>query len=151
MKIFKLEKLRENEDLKKKDIANKLNISNSIYSRWENNKSNIPTERLIQIANLFKVNIDYILDLTNSKIGIISNNEINKKIIGQRIKKIRENENLTLRNLAQILNTSSSTISAYETGKTLILECFLYEICKKYNYSSNWILGRSDEMFIKNK
>lgn len=87
MKIFKLEKLRENEDLKKKDIANKLNISNSIYSRWENNKSNIPTERLIQIANLFKVNIDYILDLTNSKIEIISNNEINKKIIGQRIKK----------------------------------------------------------------
>lgn len=127
MKIFKLEKLRENEDLKKKDIANKLNISNSIYSRWENNKSNIPTERLIQIANLFKVNIDYILDLTNSKIEIISNNEINKKIIGQRIKKIKN----------KIFRLFSKKNNTY------------YNDNKKVNLLNGAIITSGPEFFIK--
>lgn len=131
MNISRLEELRETMDLKKIDIANKLNVSNSIYARWENNKSNIPTNRLVEIANCFKVNIDYILGLTNIKKEVISNNNIDKLECGKKIKNIREREHLSLRELASLLNTSSSTISAYETGKTLILESFLFNICKK--------------------
>lgn len=57
MNISRLEELRESKDLKKIDIANKLNVSNSIYARWENNKSCFPTNRLVELANLFNVNI----------------------------------------------------------------------------------------------
>ena len=149
MNISRLEELRETCDLNKIDLANILNVSNSIYARWENNKSNIPTNRLVEIANYFKVNIDYILELTNTKKVIESSNHIDKNKCGERIKSIREKEKLTLRDLASILNTSSSTISAYETGKTLILESFLYDICKKYGYSADLILGRSNDMYIK--
>ena len=149
MNISRLEELRETCDLNKIDLANILNVSNSIYARWENNKSNIPTNRLVEIANYFKVNIDYILELTNTKKVIESSNHIDKNKCGERIKSIREKEKLTLRDLAYILNTSNSTISAYETGKTLILESFLYDICKKYGYSADWILGRSNDMYIK--
>lgn len=149
MNISRLEELRETCDLNKIDLANILNVSNSIYARWENNKSNIPTNRLVEIANYFKVNIDYILELTNTKKVIESSNHIDKNKCGERIKSIREKEKLTLRDLASILNTSNSTISAYETGKTLILESFLYDICKKYGYSADWILGRSNDMYIK--
>lgn len=149
MNISRLEELREEKDLNKLDIAKILNVSNSIYARWENNRSNIPTNRLVEIANYFKINIDYILELTNTKRKIISDNKIDKIECGKKIKTIREKEKLTLRDLASILNTSSSTISAYETGKTLILESFLYEICKKYNYSADWILGRSNDIYIK--
>ena len=44
--------------------------------------------------------------------------------------------------LAKLLNTNHSTISAYESGKTTILTAFAYEICKKYNISMDYLIGR---------
>lgn len=72
---------------------------------------------------------------------------MDKKKIGHNIKIIRSINNLTLRSLAKELNTTSSTISAYETGKTLILTAFAYQIARKYNISLDWLTGKSD---IKN-
>ena len=60
---------------------------------------------------------------------------------------MRNDNNLTLRNLANELNTTSSTISAYEADKTLILTAFAYQIAKKYKISLDWLVGKSD---IKN-
>ena len=69
-----LENLRNELNLTKKELADILGVSNSIYARWEKNTDSIPTRRLIQIANYFNINIDYILNLTNNKIAIKSNN-----------------------------------------------------------------------------
>lgn len=44
--------------------------------------------------------------------------------------------------LAKSLNTTQSTIWAYETGRTLILTAFAYQICVKYNVSMDWLCGR---------
>ena len=86
--------------------------------------------------------MDYILGLTNKKIKYKKLNELDKKIIGNNIKKLRSNNNLTLRDLAKILNTTSSTISAYETGKTLLLTAFAIEIAKKYHLSIDELCGK---------
>ena len=88
--------------------------------------------------------MDYVLGLSNTKItsDIVRVDTLNKKLIGQRIKLIREKHKLTLRDLADELNTTSSTVSAYETGKTLILTAFVYQICKKYKISIDWLCGR---------
>ena len=57
----RLEQLREENELTKKSLSSALNVSDSIYSRWESGKDIIPTRRIYQIANYYKVNIDYIL------------------------------------------------------------------------------------------
>ena len=57
-----LENLRNELNLTKKELADILGVSNSIYARWEKNTDSIPTRRLIQIANYFNINIDYILN-----------------------------------------------------------------------------------------
>lgn len=144
----RLEDLRELSDLSKKDLANILNVSDSIYARWENGKDFIPTKRLYQIASFYKINIDYILGLTNKKIKIISNNEINLNIVSKRTFEIRKDMNESLREFSKRLNTSASTWHAYEKGKVLILGAFLIEVCKNYNYSADWILGRTNDKFI---
>ncbi len=144
----RLEDLRELSDLSKKDLANILNVSDSIYARWENGKDFIPTKRLYQIASFYKINIDYILGLTNKKIKIISNNEINLNIVSKRTFEIRKDMNESLRDFSKRLNTSASTWHAYEKGKVLILGAFLIEVCKNYNYSADWILGRTNDKFI---
>lgn len=141
--------LRENHDLYQKDIAYVLGVSQQTYSTWEQCTKIIPLKHLNNLSNYYQINIDYILDLSNTKTNTKIIKELNKKEIGKRIKEVREENNLTLRALAKELNTTSSTISAYETGKTLILTAFAYQIAKKYNISLDWLLGKSNIKNIK--
>jgi len=147
MTMTRLEQLREENDFTKKKIAEILGISDSLYARWENGKEIIPTRRMYQIANYYKVNIDYLMGLTSNRITIISKVEIDIRLVSSRITEIRKDFNESLREFSKRLNTSNSTWSAYETGKVLILGAFLLEICKIENYSADWILGRSNEKY----
>ncbi len=136
--------LRENNNLYQKDIAEILGIRQQTYSLWENGTKIIPLKHLNNLCNYYNVSMDYILGLSsyNSSNTIKKKKELDKKIIGKRIRLIRDKNSLTLRDLAEVLNTTSSTISAYETGKNLILTAFAYEICKRYNISMDWLCHR---------
>ena len=136
--------LREYADLSQKDLANKLGVTQQTYSLWEKGTTIIPLKHLNNLCNYYKTSMDYVLGLSNERTNsdIKEIKELNKKLIGSRIKEIRENNKLTLRDLASELNTTSSTISAYETGKTLVLTAFAYQICTKYDVSLDWLCGK---------
>ena len=136
--------LREYKDLSQIKLADYLGITQQTYSLWEKGTKIIPLKHLNSLSNFYEISMDYIVGLTDEKnnSGIIKLTELNKNEIGSRIKKIREDNNLTLRDLAKELNTTSSTISAYETGKTLILTAFAYQICIKYHVSLDWLCGK---------
>jgi transcriptional regulator with XRE-family HTH domain len=136
--------LREYKDLSQIKLADYLGITQQTYSLWEKGTKIIPLKHLNSLSNFYEISMDYIVGITDEKnnSGIIKLTELNKNEIGSRIKKIREDNNLTLRDLAKELNTTSSTISAYETGKTLILTAFAYQICIKYNVSLDWLCGK---------
>lgn len=137
--------LREYADLTQKDLAQNLGVSQQTYSLWEKGTKIIPLKHLNNLCNYYETSMDYVLGFTDIKMSsnIIKIKELNKKEIGARIKKVREDNNLTLRDLASKLNTTSSTISAYETGKTLILTAFAYQICSEYNVSLDWLCGKT--------
>ena len=149
MREMRLELLRDEKDYSKKQIADIIEVSDSVYARWETGKEIIPTKRIYQLANYYCVNIDYLLGFTSNRLVIKSNDEINLDIVSERIKEIRKDYKETLRTFSDKLNTSNSTWSAYETGKVLILSAFLLEVCEMGNYSADWILGRSSEKYIK--
>ena len=136
--------LREYKDLSQIKLADYLGITQQTYSLWEKGTKIIPLKHLNNLSNFYEISMECIVGLTDEKnnSGIIKLTELNKNEIGSRIKKIREDNNLTLRDLAKELNTTSSTISAYETGKTLILTAFAYQICIKYNVSLDWLCGK---------
>ena len=58
--------LREDQDLKQKDMANLLNCSQQVYSNYELGQRDIPTDVLIKLALYYNVSVDYILGLTNN-------------------------------------------------------------------------------------
>ena len=60
----KIRDLREDRDLKQKDIAEYLNCSQRAYSNYELGNRNIPNEVLIKLANFYDVSIDYLLGLS---------------------------------------------------------------------------------------
>lgn len=141
--------LREEKDYLSKDIAKFLNIPPSVYSEWENNKLSISTKRLYELGEFFNVNIDYLVGLSSKRINLKTNKVLDQKETSLRLKEVRENMNLSMRELAQKLNTSSSAISNYENNKNLILSSFLIELSKISNYSIDYILGRSNTKFIQ--
>lgn len=145
----RLEDLREEKELLKKNVAKNIGVVESVYSEWENEKLSIPTKRLVQLANFFEVNIDYMLGLSNTRLNLKSNNEIDLKIVSHRLKEIRKSLKMTMRELADKLNTTSSAISNYENAKYLILSSLLIELCKLSNYSIDWVLGRSEDKNFK--
>lgn len=59
--------LREDKDLRQKEIAAVLNTSREQYSRWERGAQEIPFHHVIALAKLYNCSIDYIAGLTNKK------------------------------------------------------------------------------------
>ena len=59
--------LREDKDLKQKDIAAILNCSQRVYSNYERGDIDIPTEVLIKLAKFHDVSVDYLLGISDDK------------------------------------------------------------------------------------
>lgn len=55
--------LREDNDFTQAQIAEKLNLSQSTYSRYESGRLDIPSEVLIELSKFYKVSVDYLLGL----------------------------------------------------------------------------------------
>ena len=144
----KLENLRDERDLKSKEVAEIFKVNKSTYSEWENDKIPIPTKRIIQISDYYNVNIDYMLNLTTVR-KEIKPIKIDLNLIGKRLLEIRLENKLSLRDLNRILNISFSALAYYERGERLIKSDALIGISKINNYSIDWILGRSNDKFIK--
>ena len=63
----RLRDLREDRDLKQKDIADLLTIHQTTYSDYELGKLNIPIAVLHILADYYNVSVDYLLGRTNQK------------------------------------------------------------------------------------
>ena len=61
-----LRALREDKDMKQKDMAELLNIHQTTYSDYELGRLNIPISTLKQLAIFFHTSVDYLLDLTDN-------------------------------------------------------------------------------------
>lgn len=62
----RMRNLREDKDLKQKDIAKMLNVAQTTYSDYENGKINMPTSILIKLAELYNTSIAYLLGMTDN-------------------------------------------------------------------------------------
>mgnify|MGYP003311634353 CR=1 FL=1 len=58
--------LREDRDLKQRQLAEYLNCSQQVYSNYELGQRDIPTDVLIRLSDFYQVSTDYILGLTNN-------------------------------------------------------------------------------------
>ena len=58
--------LREDHDLKQRELADYLNCSQRVYSNYELGQRDIPTDILIKLSNFYNVSVDYLLGLTSN-------------------------------------------------------------------------------------
>ena len=63
---MRLKELREDRDIKQKDIAEYLHIKQNTYSQYENEQRQLPIDVLIKLAEYYKVSTDYILGISDN-------------------------------------------------------------------------------------
>lgn len=136
--------LRESKDLTQNDIAKLFNVTREAVSQWENNKFSISLEKLNMYSNYFETSIDYIVKISKKNNYNSLRKDLDAHLIGKRLKEIRKKFHISQMALAKELHTTQSTISAYESGKVMILTCFAYQICKNYSISMDWLCGKID-------
>lgn len=62
----KIRDLREDHDLKQRELAEYLNCSQRTYSNYELGQRDIPTDVLIKLSEYYNVSVDYLLGLTKN-------------------------------------------------------------------------------------
>lgn len=62
----RIKDLREDKDLKQRQLAEYLNCSQQVYSNYELGQRDIPTDVLIRLADFYNVSIDYLLGQTKN-------------------------------------------------------------------------------------
>ena len=66
MQFKNLRSIREDRDIRQKEVAKYLNVSQNTYSQYETGVISLTAEVLIKLANYYDVSIDYLLDQTDN-------------------------------------------------------------------------------------
>ena len=147
----RLRELRNNRNITQATLSSLLEIHEYVYGQYEREYVIIPLKHLNTLSNYFNVSLDYIFEFTNTINYEFTNTEINSLLSGQRLKEFRKDNKLSQVKLATLLNTVQPVIANYENGKHLIATPFLYQICKKYSISADYLLGKIDSPKYLNK
>ena len=123
-------------------------VSDSAIRSWENAYESIPLLKLIKFCNLYDYSLDFVVGLSrsNKKYGKFKTDKVK---IGKKLKELRNSLNLSQQQLSDDCKISQTTYSGYEIGKYLINTTNLYYICKTYNISMDYMVGRTDKKYIK--
>jgi transcriptional regulator with XRE-family HTH domain len=57
--------MREDHDWNQTELAQKLGMSQTGYSKYETGENDVPTAILIQLAEIYRTSVDYLLGLTD--------------------------------------------------------------------------------------
>lgn len=63
----RIKELREDRDIRQKDVAKILNISQQQYARYEFEENEMAYGQLIKLAKYYNTSIDYILYVTDER------------------------------------------------------------------------------------
>ena len=63
--ILRIRDLREDRDLKQREIAELLLCDQSLYSKYERGERELPLHLAIQLAEFYDVSVDYLVGLTD--------------------------------------------------------------------------------------
>ena len=134
-----LKYIREYMEMTQKELGSVFNVAESTYSGWETGRDVIPLKHLYKFSLKYGYSMDYLLKLNSENVKYNKIDSIDRKMVGEKLKKIRKDLNLTQQQIADECMISQTTYSNYELGNNLISTMSLYTICKNHNISMDSI------------
>ena len=139
----KVRNIRLNLNMTQKDFGKILGISKSYMSDIENGYTGLSIEHINKICNFTEVSFDYLFGFSKvTDKEVIKIEKINLKLLGNHLRSIRKELNLTQEKLASKLNVSRTLITHYERGVRTIRTADLKQICELSGYSADWCIGK---------
>jgi transcriptional regulator with XRE-family HTH domain len=148
--------LRKQKNITQTKMAEDLALGGkSTISSYETGLSTPEIETLIKIAAYFNVSINYIFERTEettpyapfsmATISDVKAIEQLREDVGNRIKEMRKDHNLTQDELASLLNMSAkSTVSSYERGSSFPSNKVLSDLADVFQVSIDYLLCQTD-------
>ena len=65
--VERIRELREDNDLKQKEVAEYLGTTQQVYSRYEKGENEMPIRHIVALAKFYNVTTDYILGVSDKK------------------------------------------------------------------------------------
>ena len=139
---------REELEMTQTELGYIFGVSDAAVRSWETAHDSIPLKKLLKFCNLYDYSLDYVCGLIrkNIKYGKFKTDKIK---ISKKLKELRTSLKITQQQLADECKISKTTYSGYEKGHYLINTTNLYYICKTYNISMDWIVGRNENKKIR--
>jgi len=138
---------REELEMTQAELGYIFGVTDSAVRAWETAHDSIPLNKLIKFCNMYDFSLDFVCGLIrkNIKYGKFNTDKVK---IGKKLKELRKSLKLSQQALSDECKISQTTYSGYETGRYLINTSNLYYICKTYNISMDWIVGRTNNKKI---
>jgi len=64
---LRIRDMREDRDLKQRQLAEYLMCDQSLYSKYERGERPVPLETIVKLAQFYKTSVDYLVGLTDKK------------------------------------------------------------------------------------
>lgn len=147
---YRLKDIRIDNDLTQKYLAEKLHVSRSTYSGWENEGDNIPLYQFNNFCELFNLSLDYVAKLIDRRENITNKEKkkIDFKLIGEKLETVRKESNLKQKQMSEIMGVSEATYVNYKKGSTPIQTEILKRVALHFDVSLDWLVGKSNKKSI---
>lgn len=150
---FKFREIWDEYELKQAEIAEKMNVSRGAYANIEAETANIKLKDFLTYCNEMNFTMDYVsnLDKLNRMLFIKKIDSIDKNILSERLSILESENHKQAKDIAQELGIHKSTYSHYKNPNSpnMIQTLMLKQLAKDYDYSMDWLVGRSNQKYIK--
>ncbi|GED14953.1 helix-turn-helix domain-containing protein [Aneurinibacillus migulanus] len=141
----RLRKARERANLKQIQVYEHTNINNKTLSRYERGGSEPDIDTIKTLAELYDVSLEWLLTGEENNDNLHNKNDF--KIFAYRLKRQREEINLSIEELAQIIGLTPYTIEKFEEGRGgLPGQKTLDKIASALGVTRDYLLGYTDDI-----
>ena len=137
----KIVELKDKLGLSRASFSRALDISPSQMARIEAGKVVLSDEFLLKVCGTFHVNPSFFtgeIDIDEA-VSVVSPEE-KKKQVGKRLKKMRIEKGLTLKELSALVGLSYSQLSLIENGEYMLNEKRAADIGEVFHVGVEWLL-----------
>lgn len=142
---YRLKKARSEKRLTQMEVAKIIGISHGTLSGYERDYRDPDTETLSKLASLYDVSLDWLLTGEENKDNSYTKND--STVFTNRLKKQRENNQLTIEELAQKVDLTPYTIERFEDGRGGIPgQKTLDKLASVLGATRDYLLGYTDDV-----
>lgn len=137
----RLRELRESAGKTQEEIADMLKIRRQTYNAYEQGKIMPKPENLIKISQIFSTTPNYLLGFDDKRFPDTIRRSTDNTAVGGVIRRLREEKNLTLTEVATEFNIPLKTLKEYEDGAKEIPQNIIESFAKYFDVEIDRIIA----------